>query len=148
LDVAKLLTSKKGINVMYGNVQFQNYIPFWAGGMNLYGGKFDYRLLCDKNICHQSIFYKKAFIEKNDLFFSMKYPVCADWEFNLKSWVISPFYYYPRTIAFFSAGGISSSRTDNFIIDKEYYKSRNQGNYVSYIFTMLKNVLSKITSCR
>jgi glycosyltransferase involved in cell wall biosynthesis len=49
-----------------------------------YGGVFDLdRLLFEKNMCHQSIFYRR------DLFtsvgpYNLRYPIWADWDFNIR----------------------------------------------------------------
>lgn len=61
----------------YGNVKFRNKNI-------IYGQKFDInKLLFQKNICHQSIFYKRSLFSKVGLF-NIKYPLWADWDFNIR----------------------------------------------------------------
>jgi hypothetical protein len=61
-----------------------------------------------KNICHQSIFYRKQFIEQHQISFNENYPVCADWDFNVQCWARGSFEYLPLIIAKFNAGGAST----------------------------------------
>lgn len=102
--------------VLYGNVVIKGNTN-WATDGTLYDGVFSLSKLLLKNICHQAIFYKKELIAKEQIAFNLNYPVCADWDFNLRLWVKQPFKYMPLTISFFYAGGISTQNSahDDFI---------------------------------
>jgi len=72
----RLFTPSPKGRLLYGNV-------VWGNTGKLYDGKFSKSKLCRRNICHQAIFYHK------DLFrewggFDIRYPLLADWAFNMK----------------------------------------------------------------
>ena len=83
----------------------------------LFGGKFSKWRLIHKNITHQSIFYPARVFETKK--FNTKYPIAADWDFNL--YLMSKnirFEYNGLIIAVFNVNGISSNG------DKEFYQDR------------------------
>ena len=83
----------------------------------LFGGKFSKWRLIHKNITHQSIFYPAMVFETKR--FNTKYPIAADWDFNL--FLMSRkirFEYNGLIIAVFNVNGISSKG------DKEFYQNR------------------------
>jgi glycosyltransferase involved in cell wall biosynthesis len=129
-DIAKVLKRTKK-SVVYGDAQIDGNVS-WAKGDKIYGGKFSLYRLLRRNICHQAIFYKREFLMKNHLTYNLSYPVSADWDFNLRSWLIQPFQYHSAIISYFTAGGISSGgRGDGFkdLIPKLYKR------YISNPFT-------------
>jgi len=105
---------------VYGDVKINGNAQ-WAKDNDIYDGEFTLEKLMRKNICHQSIFYNREIILSNRIFFKQEYPVCGDWDFNLKCWSIRPFKYIPIIISNFNAGGISTRATvidtfsDNFL---------------------------------
>ncbi len=105
----------KSNSFYYGNVKV-NGNTGWAQDGAIYDGEFTLQKLLLKNICHQSIFYNRDVIIKNAIEFKLEYPVCADWDFNLKCWSISPFTHIPLTIAIFNAGGVSTKK----VVDRFY----------------------------
>lgn len=109
--------------VIYGNVRVEGDTS-WARDGEIYAGKFSYDRLCLKSMCHQSIFYDLDFLLKNKITYNLKYPISADWDFNLRCWRSAPFQYFPRVIARFRAGGISSGRGyEPFHVEKVKYYS-------------------------
>jgi glycosyltransferase involved in cell wall biosynthesis len=86
--------------ICYGNV-------LWSG--KIYDGPFTAGKLCWYNICHQAIFYGRPVFELlGD--YDLRYPACADWEFNLRAYG-SPAVtktYIPITVAEYESGGRSS----------------------------------------
>lgn len=83
----------------------------------LFGGKFSKWRLIHRNITHQSIFYPAMVFETKR--FNTKYPIAADWDFNL--FLMSRkirFEYNGLIIAVFNVNGISSKG------DKEFYQNR------------------------
>jgi glycosyltransferase involved in cell wall biosynthesis len=112
-DVFKL-TKSTNKDVIYGDAKISGNVS-WAKGNTIYGGKFSLYQLLRRNICHQAIFYRRTFLLKNHLRYKLIYSVSADWDFNLRAWLIKPFQYYPRIISIFCAGGISSGgKEDGF----------------------------------
>lgn len=113
-DVANFIKSYSEAKVVYGNVNFLNEKPFWAANKEVYDGEFSFKKLTDQNICHQAIFYNREFIRKNRLYYNTSFPICADWDMNIRCWIKQEFYYLDRVIAIFSAGGLSSTSSDDF----------------------------------
>lgn len=73
--------------------------------------------LSETNICQQAIFYSR--LTFTDRRFSLKYPVLADWAFNLEAWHTSPFRYIPVTAALYSGTGLSMTTPDSaFLQDR------------------------------
>ncbi|MEN2281294.1 glycosyltransferase family 2 protein [Algoriphagus sp. SE2] len=107
--------AKTSFHVAYGDVLIQGDSD-WAKDQEVYAGKFDAFRLTKKNICHQGIFYRRSFLNKNQLFFDLKYPINSDWDFNLRCRTKTDFHYLNLIIANFSSGGIStnSKRKDQF----------------------------------
>jgi glycosyltransferase involved in cell wall biosynthesis len=79
----------------------------WAKSGQLYDGYFDLEKILTKNICHQSIFYRKSLFERWGRY-STKYPICADWDINIRFFSRTNPLYVDRTIANFYSGGLSS----------------------------------------
>ncbi len=104
--ISDLLLSTSS-DVVYGNVKVKGNAG-WAADGAVYDGLFDTKKLLLRNICHQSIFYRKQFIIHHNILFNENYPVCADWDFNLRCWALGSFEYIPQTIAIFNAGGVST----------------------------------------
>jgi len=97
---------------VYGNV---NSISLGNG----YDGAFDFLKIFSKNICHQSIFYKRfVFIEIGS--YDLKYPVWADWDFNIKCFENKKIQikWLDVLISNYADGGFSNNVEDkNFYID-------------------------------
>lgn len=102
--IAPLLKDKN--TIYYGNV----YRPKLG---NIYDGEFSsYKLAC-KNICHQSIFYPRHVLKKND--FDLRYPVLADYDLNIRLFYVLGlnFQYVSEVIAIFmDEGGVSQNKYD------------------------------------
>ena len=99
--------------IYYGDV-------FRTGSQTYYGGPFGAWKLLRKNICHQAIFYPRAAFDEHR--FELRYPVLADWEFNLRCFADRRFHFehIPLIIANYNdATGLSSMRNDpNFAFDQ------------------------------
>lgn len=94
----------------YGNV-------LWSG--KIYDGPFTASKLCWYNICHQAIFYGRQVFEVLG-FYDLRYPACADWEFNLRCYgaPVIPKNYIPLTVAEYESGGRSSFGDASFERDR------------------------------
>ncbi len=104
-------------NVVYGNVQIVGNTA-WSDNGTIYDGEFNLRKLLRKNICHQSILYKKNFVESIG-YYNTDYKLCADWDYNLRCRAKTKFLYIDKVVAFFVAGGTTTkSNVDtNFSIN-------------------------------
>jgi glycosyltransferase involved in cell wall biosynthesis len=102
-------------DVVYGNVRVVGDAN-WAKNGDIYDGPFSLDKLLRKNICHQAIFYRSRLL-RNIGEFNLNYPVCADWDMNLRSWAKTKFKYVDVVVANFHAGGISSGLDEQFAKD-------------------------------
>jgi len=131
--------------VVYGDTEVEGDVS-WAKGEKIYGGKFSLYRLLRRNICHQAIFYKRDFLIKNNLIYNLNYPVSADWDLNLRAWLIQPFQYYSGIISTFTVGGISSGgRDDGFqqaipTLYKKYYNNPYTNPVSRLLFGVYKMV--------
>lgn len=73
---------------------------------------YKYDQLLSRCICHQSIFYHNSLFSER--LYDVKYKVCADWDFNLKTFgkSVHPVY-VDRLIARFDLGGVSGDWTNH-----------------------------------
>jgi glycosyltransferase involved in cell wall biosynthesis len=144
-DIAKIVKCSKK-SVLYGDAQIDGNVS-WAKGEKVYGGKFSLYRLLRRNICHQAIFYKRSFLLQHQLKYNLSYPVSADWDLNLRAWLIKPFKYYPRIISTFTAGGISSGgKDDGFqesipILYKKYMNNPYTNPFMRFFYGLYKIVL-------
>lgn len=109
--VAEVILDSK-VEVLYGNVISDKF-------QGKYDGIFDEYKILDKNICHQSIFYKRSIFEKLGVY-NLKYKVCADWNFNMQ-WLLSSQItnlYADIIIADYADNGFSSKEYDTFENEK------------------------------
>ena len=97
--------------IVYGNVLIKGDAP-WAKDGTVYDGPFTLEKLLQKNICHQALFYP-ASVKTKIGHYSLKYPVTADWDYNLRCYANYPFKYLNRIIAVFQGGGKSSESDVN-----------------------------------
>jgi glycosyltransferase involved in cell wall biosynthesis len=104
-DIFKVEPDKNS-GIVYGNVRIDGDTP-WAKDGQIYDGEFTIEKLLTQNICHQAIFYRRKMFEKLGKY-DLNYPVCADWELNLRFFTRTNPQYLERTIASFYGGGISS----------------------------------------
>ncbi|EOR93983.1 glycosyl transferase, family 2 [Arcticibacter svalbardensis MN12-7] len=100
-------------NFIYGNAYFKN-----SG--YIYGEESSIeRLLIEGNICHQAIFYHYSIFSLVGLY-NLKYPIWADWDFNIKCFKFSAIKteYVNRIIAVYNDyKGIS--RDDDEVFKKQ-----------------------------
>jgi len=131
--------------VVYGNVLIQGNTG-WATDGQVYAGEFSFQKLLKSNICHQSIFYNTSFIKKHKLQYDLKYPISADWDFNIACRTLTKFTYIPEIIAVFNAGGISSETTpekEPFLLER---KIKYAHLYKKYKPSLLQRFFKKLKS--
>ena len=74
---------------------------------DIYMGKFSkYKLACE-NICHQAIFYPKSVYKK--MKYDLRFPVYADYVYNLRNWKNHSFKYVPICISYYNCTGLSGN---------------------------------------
>jgi glycosyltransferase involved in cell wall biosynthesis len=101
--------------ITYGNVEIVGDTS-WAKNKEIYDGPFTFEKLLNKNICHQSIFYKSDFIKNEIGKYNINYNLCADWDFNLRCYSKASFLYVDQIVARFYGGGVSTISNQ----DKEF----------------------------
>ncbi len=120
---------KTNAKVLYGNVMMQRHNKNINEGF-IHAGEFDLKRLLSDNICHQSIFYHNV-VFKSIGDFSLKYPVFADYDLNLRCFANYKFHYTNTIIANFTIGGTSSLVTDTL------FEKEKAGNIIKYFFKKL-----------
>lgn len=100
----------------------------------------------DYNRCHQAVFYKRVVFEMIGLY-DIKYRIMADFYCNIMCFFDKrvKMKYKNRVVAYFSAGGVSSSDTDDRFEKKKYHIILKKG------WSVLNNeqrilLLQKLTS--
>jgi len=99
--------------VYYGNVLIKGNTP-WAKDKTVYDGEFNWEKLKSKNISHQAIFYNLNYLNEIKMRYDLNYPVCSDWDFNLRLWLKTEFVYFDVIVAVFTSGGLSTMSSDSF----------------------------------
>ena len=120
-DILEFINFKINIfdTVVYGDVKISGSVS-WANNQAEYDGKFDMQKLKRKNICHQSIFYKRKLLVRNKIYYNTKYTICSDWEFNMRLWRIKKFKYVNAIVAIFNSGGISTQANIDIRFSNDY----------------------------
>lgn len=97
----------KLLRFVYGNVRWID-----EGG-RIGEGEFTAKRLCRRNICHQAIFYEKGIFDRWGGY-EQKYPIYADWAFNLRCFGDERIarFYWDKAVADFIGGGLSARQTD------------------------------------
>ncbi len=115
--------------VIYGNVIMRGSNQYVTDGY-IHAGEFNLEKILYQNICHQAIFYARDVFENLGRY-NLKYPVFADYDFNLRAFAKYEFVYADMLIANFKVGGISTVVTDN-----EFERDRGP-NIISYFYKHL-----------
>jgi glycosyltransferase involved in cell wall biosynthesis len=85
-----------------------------------YGQCWDLPRLLDRNISHQSAFYRRNAINSLRISYNTRYTLYADWDYNLKLFSKGRFQYVPLPVASYACTGASSQRVDEcFLAEKE-----------------------------
>jgi glycosyltransferase involved in cell wall biosynthesis len=75
--VATFIGEHQPSDLVYGDV-------LWGSTGSRYAGVFDLdRLLFERNICHQAIFYRRELFASIGPY-NLRYRICADWDFNIR----------------------------------------------------------------
>ena len=129
--------------MIYGNVILIGNGVVGNDG-DVYDGEFNKFKLCQKNICHQAIFYnKKLFhvIGKYDLI----YPVLSDWEFNIRAFGMSTTHpaYVDKIISLYNAEGKSSRKHDSKFYEDYLLNIRKNFGSIYYWFNRILIIIRR-----
>ena len=110
---------------------------------DLYRGKFNKYLLACENICHQAIFYPKSVYKKYS--YDLKYPIHADYIYNIRLWNIIAFEYIPICVSYFDCKGLSGKGNDKDKYNRAFFQEvrKNLGitcYFIRYIYKYIKDV--------
>ena len=128
-------------SVIYGNVEIEGDGHGTYDGQ-VYGYLFDYSRLRFQNPCHQAIFYKTELL-RTAQGFNLTYPVCADWDLNLRIWLKANPRFIDLVIANFRRGGISSTHSDSAFAKRReqiWKKNKKRCNKLSFARKPLNGV--------
>ncbi|MBB05367.1 MAG: glycosyl transferase [Pseudooceanicola sp.] len=129
--------SLNNADLIYGNVKIVGDTG-WAKDGDIYDGKFATLKLLNKNISHQAIFYNTKFIKEYIGIFNKAYTICSDWDFNLRCWAKTEFYYVDIVIANFYSGGLSTNGSDPRF-EKEYISNIQKYFNIDLFHDLLNN---------
>ena len=108
-----LRTARPAVLVLHGDVWIEE--PGYR-----YGQSWDLPRLLDRNISHQSAFYRRNTIQSLQISYNTRYTLYADWDYNLKLFSKGRFQYVPLPVASYACTGASSQRVDEcFMAEKE-----------------------------
>ncbi len=124
----------KNCGIVYGNVQIDGDTT-WAKDGQIYDGEFPFEQLLERNICHQAIFYRTKMFKKLGNY-NLRYPVCADWELNLRFFPRTKSKYIDRIVANFYCVGISS-KVVIYPIGGELIYLRKKAYFVNILYQFL-----------
>lgn len=83
-----------------------------------YFGEFNKYKFLSFNICHQSIFYSKKFVDKK---YNLEYKVLADYVYNLEIYASkNEFIYLGEIISIYNDEGFSSNTVDKKFVEQKY----------------------------
>lgn len=110
--MAPILLASKA-NLVHGEAWIQRPGYF-------YGGGFPLQRLIERNISHQSIFYRLRTLRDKKIVYNERYQIYADWDLNLKLLAKGAFQSVPEPIAIYACDGFSAGRVDHlFMHEKE-----------------------------
>ena len=76
-NVAAQIQNHPDDHLVYGDVILRSNASRYAGEFNLE------KLLLEKNICHQAIFYQRTIFNQIGCY-NLRYPIWADWDLNIR----------------------------------------------------------------
>ncbi len=114
-----LLDQANDAVVVHGNVWIEDPGYF-------YGQPWDLARLLERNLSHQSAFYRHDVIRRHGLIYKAQYTLYADWDYNIQMMALGRFHYVPLPVASYGCGGASSLRKDLL------FQSDREANAVRY----------------
>jgi len=115
--------------VVHGNVWIEDPGYF-------YGQPWDLCRLMERNLSHQSAFYRHEVIRKHCIVYDTKYNLYADWDYNVRMMALGRFVYVPLPVASYGCGGVSSFKKDVlFLEDRELNTMRYFGWRACWMMT-------------
>ena len=101
-------------------------------------GRYSKTRICHANICHQGIFYERAIFDLLGRY-EMRYPVMADWAFNLRCFGDSRIrkLHFPNIVADFEGGGLCVHTPDApFARDRQRLIAERLGPLHAFLYRL------------
>lgn len=117
-----LQSARPQILVVHGDVWIED--PGYR-----YGQPWSWPRFLERNISHQSAFYRRRPIAAMGITYNEKYTLYADWDYNLNLFARGNFHYLPLLIASYACTGASSRRHDQLFLAQ---KERNARRYLGW----------------
>lgn len=110
---------------------------------DLYRGKFNKYLLACENICHQAILYPRPVYKS--MKYDLKFPIYADYVYNIRNWRKYNFKYLPICISFYNCSGLSGSEKSGEKFGKSMMDEikKNLG-YMCYLIRLVYKFVKRI----
>jgi GT2 family glycosyltransferase len=108
-----------GAGIVHGDVRMMaaNHHGVPPGGR--YGGPAPLARLLRENICQQALLYRRSLFDQLGGF-DLRYPIYADWHFNLRAAFRGDLLWVDQVVADYAATGISGQRVDTaFLADMD-----------------------------
>ncbi len=125
---------------IYGDVRdLQTGQPFTAG-------RYSKIRICHENICHQGIFYERSIFDMLGQY-ELRYPVMADWAFNLRCFGSSRIskLHFPQEVAEFEGGGLCSHTHDfPFAQDRLRLIAERMGYFYAFRYCVEAAVIRRL----
>ena len=85
-----------------------------------YGQSWDLPRFMERNLSHQSAFYRRSRMLELGIAYNPRYALYADWDYNIRLFAKGRFQYVPVPVASYACTGASSQRVDEpFLAEKE-----------------------------
>lgn len=126
--IERFFSSTPRNRFLYGNVS-------WGDTGKIYDGKFTPLKISRRNICQQAIFYHRSLFEELGKF-DTRYPILADWEFNVRCFGarnVRPLY-RNIIVAEYQLGGISKASDPALERDKERLIRKHLGKRTEFLY--------------
>ncbi len=98
-------------DVVYGDVRVVNHSALGVPVGGRYAGAMPLNKLLRGNICQQAMFYRRSLFDRLGLF-DLRYPIMADWDFNLRAAFAGDMQWVDLIVADYAATGLSAQRRD------------------------------------
>lgn len=97
--------------LVHGDVRMMGPNATGTPPFGRYGGPFDAERLQTTNVCQQAIAYRRTLFERLGGF-DLRYPLHADWAFNLRAALAGPWQWVDLVVADYAVDGASSRSED------------------------------------
>ena len=106
-----LLDAPPGVELVHGDVRMMSANQTGTPAGERYAGPMSFDRLLRTNLCQQCIFYRRTLFDALGGF-DLRFPLYADWDFNLRAAVRSAPRWIDLVVADYAADGMSATHAD------------------------------------